>query len=77
MLHLYDFARRHYEETPAEVIRPVLLVTGKDLIAAGYRPGPQFKKMLEVAEDAQLDGGVASRQEALTLIARSLVGANG
>jgi len=52
-----------------EQIRPKLLVTGEDLIAAGYKPGPGFKAMLEVAEDAQLEGAVATREEALRLIA--------
>jgi tRNA nucleotidyltransferase/poly(A) polymerase len=33
-----------------------LLLRGHDLIALGLRPGPRFKEMLEVAEDAQLSG---------------------
>ena len=53
-LRLYDFAKTRYEAAPVEEIRPTLLVTGRDLIAAGYRPGPEFKAMLETAEDAQL-----------------------
>jgi poly(A) polymerase len=44
-------------------------VTGADLIAAGYRPGPQFKAMLEAAEDAQLEGEIKSREDGLRLIA--------
>jgi poly(A) polymerase len=65
---LYEFAKRHYEETPAEDVRPPLLVTGRELIAAGYKPGPKFKAMLMVAEDAQLEGRVSTTEEALAMI---------
>ena len=70
-LELYDFALREYTAAPSEVLRPKLLVTGKDLIAAGYPPSPQFKKMLEIAEDAQLEGQIHTEEEALTLIQQS------
>ena len=53
---------------PQDVIRPKLLVTGRDLIAAGYKPGPQFKAMLLAAEDAQLEGRVHTTEEALALL---------
>ena len=39
-LELYDFARQRFETLPQEQVRPPLLVSGKDLIEAGYRPGP-------------------------------------
>jgi poly(A) polymerase len=70
-LALYEFARQKYESTPPHQIRPQPLVTGDDLIAAGYRPGPLFKEMLAFAEDAQLEGKVNSREEALTLVERT------
>jgi poly(A) polymerase len=53
---------------PQEEVRPHLLVTGKDLIEAGYRPGPQFSQMLAAAEDAQLEGTVHTRDEALAFV---------
>ncbi len=65
---LYDFAKMQYEESPPEQVRPVLLVTGKDLIDAGYRPGPAFKSMLTTAEDAQLEGRVGSTEEAMAFL---------
>jgi poly(A) polymerase len=68
-LRLYEFAKARYEAEPAESVRPKLLVTGAELIAAGYRPGPEFKAMLEVAEDAQLEGAVHTTEEAMRLIA--------
>ncbi len=67
-LKLYNFAKAQYETEPEEAARPALLLTGRDLIAAGYRPGPQFKAMLEAAEDAQLEGAVTTSTEALQLI---------
>ena len=67
-LRLYEFAKEHYEATPVEAIRPQLLVTGKDLIAAGYRPGPTFKAMLDAAEDAQLEGRSTSTEEGMALV---------
>ncbi len=62
-LRLYEFAKERFEATPVETMRPKLLVTGRDLIAAGYRPGPEFKAMLEAAEDAQLEGRVTTMEE--------------
>ena len=67
-LDLYEFAKRRYEATPEEEVRPPLLVTGRDLIVEGYKPGPEFKRMLALAEDAQLEGRIHSREEGLELI---------
>ena len=68
LLRLYDYAKSRYEETPAEQVRPVLLVTGRDLIAKGYQPGPAFKQLLAMVEDAQLEGRIRTREEGLALI---------
>jgi len=67
-LTLYNFACERFNAATPETIRPKLLVTGRDLIAAGYRPGTQFKEMLEVAEDAQLEGLVTDRANALKML---------
>ena len=73
-LALYDFARERYQSMPEEQVKPPLLLTGRDLIAAGYHPGPEFSRMLAAAEDAQLEGthplhgrsaGIGSRTLAL------------
>ncbi|HEV2463126.1 MAG TPA: CCA tRNA nucleotidyltransferase [Acidobacteriaceae bacterium] len=68
-LELYDFAKSKFEAIPTEEVRPELLLNGRDLIEAGYKPGPEFKRMLAIAEDAQLEGRIHSKQEALALIA--------
>jgi poly(A) polymerase len=67
-LSLYEFAKQKYESTPPHQIRPQPLLTGDDLIASGYQPGPQFKEMLAFAEDAQLEGKVNTKEEALVLV---------
>jgi poly(A) polymerase len=68
-LDLYNFAKSRYEATPIEEVRPALLLTGRDLIEAGYKPGPEFKRLLALAEDAQLEGRIRTKDEALALVA--------
>jgi poly(A) polymerase len=46
------------------------LLTGDDLIAAGYKPGPLFKEILTAVEDAQLDGRLDRREEALQFVVK-------
>ena len=67
-LTLYNFARAQFEAEPTPDLRPAPLLTGDDLIAAGYRPSPQFKPMLALAEDAQLEGSATTREQALALV---------
>lgn len=64
----YRFAKTKFEESPPEVLRPPRLLSGDDLKEAGYRPGPAFSQMLEAVEDAQLDGKIHSKEEALDLV---------
>jgi poly(A) polymerase len=69
-LDAYNFVRRTLEQTPAEEIRPDKLLTGNDLQNLGYRPGPLFSKILRSLEDAQLEGLVRSREEAVAFVAK-------
>jgi tRNA nucleotidyltransferase/poly(A) polymerase len=64
----YEFAKTRFEQSAPEELRPARLVTGDDLIAAGYAPGPDFSRMLEVAEDAQLEARIQSKEEGLELV---------
>lgn len=64
----YDFVRRFVADTPAEQVRPPRLLTGDDLISLGYKPGPPFHAILEAVEEAQLNGKVSTREEALQLV---------
>jgi poly(A) polymerase len=67
-LENYEFAKTKFEQMAPEELRPPRLVTGDDLIAAGYAPGPDFSRMLEVAEDAQLEARIRSKEEGLELV---------
>jgi poly(A) polymerase len=69
-LRVYNLVREKMAELPPEAVRPAPLVTGGDLIAAGYSPGPRFKKILSAIEDAQLEGRLRSKDEALQLVLR-------
>jgi poly(A) polymerase len=69
-LSTYDFVRAKLAEIPPEKIRPMPLVTGDDLIAAGYKPGPRFREILEAVEDAQLEGRLFSRDAAQEFVRR-------
>jgi poly(A) polymerase len=68
----YEFVRRKLAETPPEALKPAPLVTGRDLIAAGYRPGPMFGIVLSEIEDAQLEGRIGTPEEALAMAREKL-----
>ena len=46
---------------------PPPLITGDDLTAAGWSPGPVFKKVLEAVYDAQLESRVTTKEQAMEL----------
>lgn len=68
----YAFVREKRAEFGAEKIAPARLVTGQDLIAAGYRAGPEFGRVLGEVEDAQLEGRVKTKEEGLEMAKRLL-----
>jgi poly(A) polymerase len=70
ILSTYEFIRAKLAEIPPGKIRPAALVTGDDLIASGYTPGPRFREILEAVEDAQLEGRLLSRDTALEFVKR-------
>ncbi len=67
-LENYEFCKRKLAELSWEELRPKPLITGRDLIAAGYRPGPAFKQMLEAVETAQLEGALHTPSQALDFV---------
>jgi poly(A) polymerase len=64
----WKFVLDRYEAMPAGAVRPRPLITGRELIAAGYKPGAGFKDMLRAVEDAQLEGLISTAEEALGLV---------
>ena len=73
----YNYVREKQEEFSHEELRPERLLTGNDLISAGYPPGPLFSQVLEQVETAQLEGEIHTREEALELACHILEESSG
>jgi poly(A) polymerase len=69
-LDAYEYSRQQLLSMPPEAIRPKPLITGRDLMLAGYDPGPRFKEILTAIEDAQLEGRLASHEAAMEYVRR-------
>jgi len=73
-LQTHDYVQRFLAETPPEQVRPPRLLTGDDLIYLGYSPGPKFAEILRSIEDAQLEGNIKTREEALKFVEKTHAG---
>ncbi len=60
-----DFLRKALENFRDEEIRPPRLITGNDLIKAGFKPGPRFKEILEEVETLQLENKLHDHDKAM------------
>src|SRR5579859_7662087 len=69
-LDSYGFVQRFLAETPAEEVRPQRVLTGNDLSQMGYIPGPLFREILGAVEDAQLEGLITTKAEAVEYVRR-------
>lgn len=70
-LRIWRLLRRKWRSLSQSDIRPEPFLKGKDLVEAGFAPGPDIGRILREAELKQLDGVWKTRDEAL-LWARSL-----
>ena len=68
-----EFCERMLRETPPEELNPPPVLTGDDLIALGLKPGPEFKRLLDAVREAQLEGRVRTKEEALAARADTAV----
>jgi poly(A) polymerase len=68
MLGNWEYVRKFLAETPPEQVRPTRLLTGDDLMALGFQAGPVFKSILQSVEDAQLDGRLRTKDEAVQFV---------
>jgi poly(A) polymerase len=69
-----DFAEERLREWTANgELNPSPLLTGDDLIQLGIPRGPQYKRLLDAVREAQLDGDISTREQALELV-RALQG---
>jgi tRNA nucleotidyltransferase/poly(A) polymerase len=64
---------RAYLAWPPEKLNPPPLITGDDLLAHNVPQGPLYRVLLEQVRDAQLEGQVATRDEALKLVDRLIL----
>ena len=67
-----EFCEKVLRETPREVLNPIPFITGNDLIALGMKPGRDFKRLLDAAREAQLDGVVKEKEQAVELVQQLL-----
>ena len=67
-LGFYHFCRRAMARMGPAEIHPPRLLGGDDLIALGFRPGPQFKQILRDIEDLHLDGALATSEDAVRYV---------
>lgn len=65
MLDNYEFLEQKAVEFASEPLIPPPLINGHDLIALGWKPGPQLGRTLEAVQTRQLEGTLTSREEAL------------
>ncbi len=61
--HTLLIAKR--EEFSHQPLIPPPLITGNDLIALGWKPGPKFAEILQAVQTSQLEGVFVSQEEAL------------
>lgn len=71
-LDSYEFVQHFLGATPPEQVRPERLLTGDDLLAMGFLPGPEFARILRAVEDAQLEGQLKTKEDAKQYVLESL-----
>ncbi len=59
-----EYCQQLLRQWTKDDLNPPPLLTGEDLIQAGYKPGPLFKKLLDAVREAQLDGTIRTKEEA-------------
>lgn len=65
----YHFVQKVYLNTPKSVMQPERILTGSDLVIKfNMKPGPRFKEILEAVETEQLEGRIATKEEALAFV---------
>jgi tRNA nucleotidyltransferase/poly(A) polymerase len=64
----YEFLQAKRLEFAAEPLIPPPLVSGRDLIQLGLKPGPRFKEILEAIETEQLERRILDREPALAYL---------
>jgi poly(A) polymerase len=63
-----EFCERCLREWPPEELDPPPVITGDDLREIGIPPGPLYKRLLDAVREAQLEGAVRTKEEAIALV---------
>lgn len=69
LLDNFEFLREKQVEFSNAPLIPEPLITGRDLIASGRKPGPKFKQILDTVQALQLEGTLQTREDALAWVA--------
>ncbi|HEY5647955.1 MAG TPA: CCA tRNA nucleotidyltransferase, partial [Nitrospiria bacterium] len=70
-LSLWEFCKKRLAELGPEEVRPARVLTGDELIARGYSPGPLFSEILRGVEDAQLEGTIETPEQAIKWVEKA------
>ncbi len=65
-----EFCEQRLREWLPHDLNPASLITGHDLLQMGVEPGPLYKKLLDAVREAQLDGTITTREEAMVIVRR-------
>jgi poly(A) polymerase len=68
MLESYTFCQKQLAILSRDELHPPRLLTGHDLQAMGFKPGPLLKEILLALETAQLEGELATTEEARRMV---------
>lgn len=63
-----EFCEKLLQKWTAADLNPPTLISGNDLKELGVVPGPRYKEMLDAVREAQLDGTVTTKEEALRTV---------
>jgi len=67
-LGYYEFCQQKLAELGEKEVSPEPLLRGRDLIQLGYVPGPSFSAILGAVEEAQLEGVLRTREQAVAWV---------
>ncbi len=68
ILDTYRFGLAAWREEMARAPAPEPLLTGKDLLAQGFSPGPRLGEILRAVDDARLEEKIATKAAALRFV---------
>ena len=74
LLDNYEFMQAKAEEFSSEPLIPKPLINGRDLMALGWQAGKELGRVLTEVQNAQLEGTIITKEEALDWVRRNCPG---